>query len=442
MGSMLGERAVVVGGGMAGLFAARTLADHFDEVVIVDRDGEPLTADPRKGVPQGHHFHVLLPGGLAAMEHWFHGFVDDLIDLGSIPMSVGGTDFEAYTALGLSYSLQSHQPEPMEPIGVMYVMTRPTLELAVRRRVAALPAVSFRYDTVVDAPVVVDGRVCGVTVRDGEPIAADLVIDASGRNSLTPRWLESLGYEQAPETYVNCDVHYATAVVRPDDWDALPPVVMFVMPTYGDDGSRFGAIVKLDGGRWLVGLGGRYDLKPPTDWEAFREYGSHLHTSVWSDLVEHVTPLGPVVPYRLPRAVRHHYEQLTTFPDGLLPIGDAVCFFNPTHGQGMSSAAGQCRGLEHLLDQRAASGAGLEQLALDFFPVAREWVRGPWLMAAANDFADPDCTGDFPADDLPDLLHLGEAASRTDLTPDQLAILWQVGTLQAPLSTIREVVLT
>jgi 2-polyprenyl-6-methoxyphenol hydroxylase-like FAD-dependent oxidoreductase len=269
-----------------------------------------------------------------------------------------------------------------------------------------------------------------------------LVVDASGRNSVTPRWLESMGYAQAPETYVNCDVHYATVEVRPDDWDALSPVVMFVMPTYGEDGSRFGAIVKLDEGRWLVGLGGRYDMKPPTEWDAFLDYGGKLHTQVWSQLMQHTTALGPIASYRLPRAVRHHYDQLDSFPEGLLPIGDAVCFFNPTHGQGMSSAAGQCRGLEDLLDQRAAAGDGLDGLAMASFPVAREWVRGPWLMAAAVDFNDPNCTGDFPADDLPDLMHLGEVMGRTDLTPEQLAIAWQVGTLQAPLATIREVVLT
>jgi 2-polyprenyl-6-methoxyphenol hydroxylase-like FAD-dependent oxidoreductase len=439
MSQRLGARAVIVGGGMGGLFAARTLADHFDEVVIVDRDSEPTTADPRGGVPQGSHFHVLLPGGLVAMEHWFPGFVDELIAQGSIPMGVGGADFVAHTAQGVSYSLQTHQAEPMEPFDTMYVQTRPALELLVRGRVAAIPNVSFRYGTVVDAPVVHDGRVCGVTVRDGQPIDADLVVDASGRNSVTPRWLDAMGCAQAPETYVNCDVHYASVMVRPDDWDAAGAVVRFIMPTYGDDGSRFGAIVKMSEGRWLVGLGGRYDIKPPTDWDEYRAFGAQLHTPIWSQLVDQVTPVGPVVPYRLPRAVRHHYDQLSSFPEGLLPIGDAVCFFNPTHGQGMSSAAGQCRGLEELLDRRADAGLGLDGLALEFFDVAREWVRGPWLMAALGDFADPQCTGDFPEADLPDLNRLVELVGMLDEHPEIVSTVLGVSTLQLPLGAVNDV---
>lgn len=64
--SYLGERAVVVGGGLAGLAAARVLSDRFHQVVILDRDQLPNDAIPRSGVPQGKHPHVLLRGGLDA----------------------------------------------------------------------------------------------------------------------------------------------------------------------------------------------------------------------------------------------------------------------------------------------------------------------------------------------------------------------------------------
>jgi 2-polyprenyl-6-methoxyphenol hydroxylase-like FAD-dependent oxidoreductase len=67
MSATLGKQAVVVGGGMGGLFAARVLSDHFENVLVLERDEEPLTDKPRGSVPQGHHFHVLLPGGMDAM---------------------------------------------------------------------------------------------------------------------------------------------------------------------------------------------------------------------------------------------------------------------------------------------------------------------------------------------------------------------------------------
>ena len=433
----LGATAVVVGGGMGGLFAARVLSDHFGEVVVLDRDHEP-TADARGAVPQGHHFHVLLPGGLDAMSEWFPGFVDDLVEAGSIEMQLG-RDFYAYTAQGKSYSIQSHVPEPVDMGAPTYVQTRPQLEHCVRRRVASLPNVRFEYRTIVEGPLVVDGRVAGVELRDADPVTADLVVDASGRNSCTTQWLPDLGFETAPETYVNCDVTYASVVCEPRDWDAFEGVVFFVMPPGGGDtNARFGAVVKLPEGKWLINLGGRYGDVAPTDWAGFWDFGRSLIHPALGDMIDTVEPLTDVKTYRMRRAVRHHYEQVERFPEGLVPVGDSVCFFNPTHGQGMSAAAGQVRGLQAVLDDRATSGRGLDGLALEFFPVAAEWVRGPWILAAMSDFQNPDCTGDFPDADLPDLMMLGEAAARSGASPDVRQMVNDIATLRLPLSAIRQ----
>jgi 2-polyprenyl-6-methoxyphenol hydroxylase-like FAD-dependent oxidoreductase len=433
-GGHLGTRAIVVGGGMGGLFSARVLSDHFDEVVVLDRDHEPTNADPRGTVPQGHHFHVLLPGGLDAMTEWFPGFVGDLSDTGSVEM-VLGRDFYAYTPNGKSYSLQRFAPEPMD--GPMtYVQTRPQLEQNVRKRVAGLPNVSFRYRELVDAPIVEDGRVAGVSVRDGEPVLADLVVDASGRNSCTAQWLPDLGYEPAPETYVNCDVSYTSLIVEPEVWDAFEGTVFFLMPdSESEHAGRYGSVVKLSGRRWLLSLGSRYGDTAPTEWDAFREYGATLIDPIWSELAATVTPLTDIKTYRMARAVRHHYERVDRFPDGLVPIADSVCFFNPIHGQGMSAAAGQARGLEALLADRANNASGLDGIAMEFFPIAEDWVRGPWILAAMSDFEHPQCTGDFPEADLPDLLLLGEAAGTTSLEAQQLVL--DIATLRVPMSAIR-----
>ena len=166
-------------------------------------------------------------------------------------------------------------------------------------------------------------------------------------------------------------------------------------------------------------------------------FGRTLAVSIWDDLVDGATPLTDIKTYRMRRAVRHHYEQVERFPEGLLPIGDSVCFFNPTHGQGMSSAAGQVRGLQSLLAGRAADGRGLDGVAMEFFPIAEDWVRGPWILAAMSDFANPDCTGDFPDADLPDLMLLGEAAEAGATSPEKLQLVTDIATLRKPLSAIR-----
>jgi 2-polyprenyl-6-methoxyphenol hydroxylase-like FAD-dependent oxidoreductase len=435
-GGHLGERAIVVGGGMGGLFSARVLSDHFDEVIVLDRDDEPTAAEPRGTVPQGHHFHVLLPGGLDAMSEWFPGFVDDLVATGSVEM-VLGRDFYAYTAEGKSYSLQRHQPVPNE--GPMtYVQTRPQLEANVRRRVVGLDNVSVRHRSLVDHPIVEDGRVVGVEVRDGEPLRADLVVDATGRNSATARWLPDIGYDPAPETYVNCDVSYTSVIVQPQVWDAFEGSVFFLMPTgSGEHAGRYGSVVKLPDDRWLLSLGSRYGDTAPTEWNAFRAYGDTLVDPIWAELAATVTPLTDLKTYRMARAVRHHYEQVERFPEGLLPIADSVCFFNPIHGQGMSSAAGQCRGLSELLAQRVAGSGSLDGIAMDFFPIAADWVRGPWIMAAFNDFTHPQCTGDFPLEDIPDLEELGRVAASSAPDSAAMQLVIDISVLRRPLSAIR-----
>jgi len=178
--AMPAGRAVVVGSGMAGLFSTRVLSDCFDEVVLIDRDNIPEAPSTRAGVPQGRHFHALLPGGLNIARDLFPGFTEDLEAAGAVKC-VAGQDFCAFRPEGKSYALAVFQPEP-RPMGIIYFMSRALLEDCVRRRVEALPNVRTRYRSVVREPLIDGERVTGVIVG-GEPIPAELVVDATGRNA-------------------------------------------------------------------------------------------------------------------------------------------------------------------------------------------------------------------------------------------------------------------
>lgn len=428
----VGRHAVVVGNGMAGLFSAAVVSQFFDHVTVLDRDAEPTWAAPRKAVPQGYHFHALLLGGLEAMEHWFPGFTDEMVEAGSVPMQIG-RDFSAWWNEGRSYSLQAFLPEPFDG-EVMYTQTRPLLESCVRRRVSALRNVTFRHRATVTSPLVADGRVIGVALADGSTCSADLVIDAGGRNGMTARWIEAMGYGAVPESHVECGVHYATAMVTPSDWDALDGVATFILDSgEGEHGSRSGIVVRTDHGRWIVGLAGRYGDAPPTDWQGFVEFGATLPWPIWSEMVATVAPTDEIHSYALPRSIRRHFEHIDSFPNGLLPIGDSICFFNPAHGQGMSSAAVQCRLLETALIERAQTGRTVDGLASELFPALAEWIRGPWALAAAIDFGHPECSGDFPVGDLGDLELLGRAAA----DPSTAGVALDIVMLRKPLSAVR-----
>lgn len=209
----VGTHALIVGGGVAGLFAATVASRFFEHVTVLDRDSEPEWVQPRKAVPQGQQFHALLPGGLEAAERWFPGFVDDLVEAGSLPFELG-RDFTAWTPQGRSYSNYGSVPEPHEA-GRCYTQTRPLLEACIRRRVDAIANVTTRFGVLVRSPLVADRRVAGVILDDGSSISADLVIDASGRNAATAKWIAALGYGDVPESHIICGIHYATATVTP-----------------------------------------------------------------------------------------------------------------------------------------------------------------------------------------------------------------------------------
>jgi 2-polyprenyl-6-methoxyphenol hydroxylase-like FAD-dependent oxidoreductase len=214
------NRAVVVGAGMGGLFAAAALASHAEEVLIVDGDVLPEAAVPRDGTPQSRHPHLLLFGGLDAMCEWFPGLVEDVVAAGGVA-TVVGRDVVTYRPEGKSYAIDGYQPEPCD-LGTMYLQTRPVLEACVRNRVLSLPNVHLQSRTRVTGLIHGDERVSAVRLTDDRAIEADLTIDASGRQSRLTDWIEAMGFPRPPQQLVHCDIVYSTAVVRPKNWDAFP----------------------------------------------------------------------------------------------------------------------------------------------------------------------------------------------------------------------------
>jgi 2-polyprenyl-6-methoxyphenol hydroxylase-like FAD-dependent oxidoreductase len=90
MGStLIGKQAVVIGAGMGGLTAAGALADHFDKVVVLERDILPSEAGHRAGTPQARHVHAILLSGQRALSELFPGFEQDLARAGAVPLRAG-----------------------------------------------------------------------------------------------------------------------------------------------------------------------------------------------------------------------------------------------------------------------------------------------------------------------------------------------------------------
>src|SRR4051812_18541697 len=84
------SHAVVIGGSLAGLLAARVLADSFDRVTVLERDRYPADPGPRKGLPQARHLHVLLARGQCVIERLFPGFRDEVVAHGATLIDAAG----------------------------------------------------------------------------------------------------------------------------------------------------------------------------------------------------------------------------------------------------------------------------------------------------------------------------------------------------------------
>jgi 2-polyprenyl-6-methoxyphenol hydroxylase-like FAD-dependent oxidoreductase len=189
MSGLIGTRAIVVGAGMGGPTAARALADHFERVLVLERDALPGHAANRAGVPQGQHVHALLAGGQRALDALFPDFEGDLTRAGAVPMRAG---------LDVRTERPGYDPFPQRDLGWdAYAMSRAQLEFTVRGRLQAIPNVEIRPRCRVQEFVARgDGAaVTGVRYTSAggarELLGCDLVVDSSGRGTLTLDLLRS-----------------------------------------------------------------------------------------------------------------------------------------------------------------------------------------------------------------------------------------------------------
>ena len=386
MGNRGREHAVVIGGSMAGLLAARALAQHFRRVTILERDPLGERVEPRKGVPQGHHTHGLLASGLQVLETFFPGIRDELVARGSL---IGDVVRDSLWHVQGDFHLQ---PES-GLIGT--TQSRPLLEATVRQRVLALPNVSLRDQISVER-LLTDadhGCVQGVQLSDrradcGESLPADLVVDTSGRGSRMPQWLADMGYGLPREERLEVKLAYATRLFRrrPGDFsDFMALVVMQRAPN-----KRSGVALAIEDNRWSLTLGGMFDDTPPADEAGYVEFSRGLDSPIIHQFLRTAMPLSEIQIFKYPASVRRRYENLRRFPQGLLVMGDALCSFNPIYGQGMSTAAldavllGDC--LRH----------GDERLAHRFFAGAAKIIDVPWQISATADFQFAEVRGRRP----------------------------------------------
>jgi 2-polyprenyl-6-methoxyphenol hydroxylase-like FAD-dependent oxidoreductase len=382
----VGDHAVVLGGSLAGLAAAAALAERFHRVTIVERDTLTRADTYRKGVPQGRHLHILLPAGRVGLAELLPGVVDDLRARDA--RVIDTTEIRFHIAGG-SLLLDDADLDIVSA-------TRPLLESVVRDRVRARPGVRFLESQ--DARGLVTtpdrSRVTGVRLGSGnsnteDTLAADLIVDATGRRSRAPHWVADLGYPSPDEERLHVGVHYTTRLFRrePGDIEGCQALVLTIPP--GD--RRGGALLAVEGDRWLVTLVGLLGERAPTDLDGFVEYARTLWVGDLHEVVAAAEPLGEASTGSFPSYVRRRYDRLRRFPGRYVVTGDAMCSLNPVYAQGMSVAIGEARALGQVLDRH-----GLEGVGPRFFQRTRPTVDAAWTMATGADLGYPAVQGPRP----------------------------------------------
>lgn len=390
------QHAIVIGGSIAGLFAARVLLNHFERVTLIERD--PLNRDAttpdapnapsfRPGVPQSRHVHVLLTRGQRLLEQFFPGITAELTAAG-VPTIDWTADWLMLGAWGwfprISCGLKG------------FACSRILLEWTIYQQLQANPKLTILKGTQVKGVLTnADrSRVVGVTLRHREQgsdrLPADLVVDASGRNSALPTWLREMGYQSPQETVINAFLGYASRWYRqPPHWQADWKGI--TIAPHPSQHSRGGTLYPVEGDRWVVTLGGMATEQAPTDEAEFLEFARSLRDPSIYETMRQAEPLSPIYAYRRTENCWRHYERLPRLPEGIVAVGDAVCAFNPVYGQGMSVAAMGASTLDECL-QRAPS----DRLTPYFQRQLTRVIANPWAMATAEDCRWPTTEGTRP----------------------------------------------
>lgn len=383
-----GGHAVVLGASMAGLLAARVLTEFYDRVTIVERDELDDAAEPRRGVPQSRQPHVVLARCGQVAEELFPGITAELVAAGAHEWTDGDLS-RHYTRFGGHLSCRVGKIPDPSSLSIVYA-SRPFIESHVRRRVRALPSVTLcdRHD--VDSLTWAGGAVTGVRVSSraegrATDIAADLVVDATGRGSRTPSFLETMGYERPREDQLTVNVSYVSMPVR------IPDGVLheYLFIDMFNAGRPYGfAISRCEHDHWsvLVGSLGK-NTPPPATADEFMRLAREFMPAHAYAAVRNGEPLSDLALHRFPASRWRRYDKLKRTPDGLLVTGDAVASFNPIYGQGMTVAAIDAIALRDCLTR------GANDLPRRFQRSAARGIQVAWRTAVGSDLALPEVDG-------------------------------------------------
>ncbi|QPW48335.1 FAD-dependent oxidoreductase [Bacillus thuringiensis] len=371
------NKAIVIGGSMAGKFAAKALSTSFKEVIILEVGDKWDGKASRKRVPQSDHPHVLLKGGVKAIEELFPTITNELIEAGSIINN-------------FTRDLKWHQfglwKQPFIGEVHMIQQSRPLLEWHIQKRIDQVSNITITYKTLVNG-LLVDGKlnkVCGVKVKYletgmQEEVHADIVVDASGFGSKSMEWLREYEIE-VQEEKVRIDLFYATRMFQLKENEELDCCNMLMSPSFPEN--PYGVLIQtIEDNRYFVTFSGYANEKAPQTDNEFYDFAENLSIPNVTEFLNKAEGITDIKTYKIPYQVRRRFDLVNNVPEGLLVVGDAQCRFDPVFGQGVSVAAMEAHQLQLLLQSRKQLDKTFTQ---QFYKKTADIIETPWDMTTTE----------------------------------------------------------
>jgi 2-polyprenyl-6-methoxyphenol hydroxylase-like FAD-dependent oxidoreductase len=375
-----GDRAIVCGAGMGGLLAARVLSEFYDTVTVVERDKLSDAVAPRRGVPQGRHFHVLWSRGSRELGELFPGLHDELVAAGATVCDDGSLAQVSIRVAGHEYNRTGKFTDPTSV--VIHLLSRPLLESQIRRRVTDIENVEFLDGHDLVEPVAAHSQqVTGALVvnretRIEQTLDADLVVDAMGRSARTPAFLDHLGYGRPPVERSLANASYSSQLIRIPT-GLIDEKMTFVVPE--PERQTGGAFSVYEHDVWIFTVARLAGNEPPDNLAEMIELAKQFAPAAVVSALQQGQPVGDVAVFRYPGGTWRRYDKMSRFPTGFLVFGDAICSTNPIYGQGMTVAALEAASLRECLAE--ANG----DLSRRFFDATARHVGPLWSSNQFND---------------------------------------------------------
>jgi len=377
----LGEKAIVIGGGLTGLVTARVLSDYFQTVTVIERD--PVTETgrftPRTGVPQATQTHLLRTNGAAILMGLFPDIATALKKNGAYEVDLLN-EMNNYT-LGWKPKLKSGKRT--------FLQSRPLLDETIRSLMPQYPNIEILYDSeVIDLLINFrENRMTGIRYVTNSPrketnLYGDLIVDASGSKTHFPDWLERLNLERPPKEEVPVNVSYFTRFFR---WPEGYEPDWKYMAVINSERRRIGMILAVEndslGKRWSVSIMGQFEgAKIETDAQ-FLAGALELGPPEFHDVIAQTTALTPIESYMFPAIRRYKYEDLQKLPSHFLAIGDALCAWTPLSGVGMTASLSTI----DILNQSFAK-SNLNEAVSHYFRGAKKWSDNCWKIYSQKEY--------------------------------------------------------